>query len=258
VISFRRGRPGPSREARAVAGEAPLVIEIRGGSAYTVMRTPGADRELAAGFLLSEGLIRGAADILTLAECPEDPNVVRVTLAREPGRGAERNLAVSSSCGLCGRADVPALVAGLPPVTGDMRVPVEVLYELPGTVRALQELFESTGGTHAAALFDPRGRVLVLREDLGRHNALDKALGWALLSGAPLAGVGAFLTGRISLEMAVKAARAGIPLVAAAGAPTAAAIELAGRLGLTLCGFVRGDEVTVYTHPARVVEGARR
>ena len=258
VLSFRRGRPGPSRRVRVVAGEAPLVIEIRGGAAYTIMRTPGADRELAAGFLFSEGLIRGASDIQTLAECPEDPDVVRVTLAAGPGRGAERNLAVNSSCGLCGRADVKSLVAGLSPVAGAIKVPLEVLYQLPGKVRSGQALFESTGGTHAAALFDPRGQVLALREDLGRHNALDKVLGWALLSGAPLAGTGVFLTGRISLEMVVKAARAGLPLVAAASAPTAAAIELARRLGLTLCGFVRGDEVTVYTHPSRVEAAAAR
>jgi FdhD protein len=282
VVSFRRGRPGASREARDVAGEAALVVEISGGATYTIMRTPGTDRELVAGFLFTEGLIRSTADILTLAECADDPNVVRVTLAGEKRgkRGQEsfphsapegpsrektldpfslkRNLVVSSSCGLCGRSDVEALVASLPPVAGTTQFPLEILYELPGRVRSGQALFQSTGGTHAAALFDPRGQVLALREDLGRHNALDKVLGWALLSGAPLAGAGVFLTGRISLEMAVKAARAGIPLVAAASAPTAAAIELAERLGLTLCGFVRGDEVTVYTHPERVVERAAR
>ena len=258
MVHFRRGRKSPRRERRALVGEAPLTIEIRGGSAYTLMRTPGEDRELAVGFLFSEGLIAGMAELLTLEECARDANVVRVALAAAAGLPPRRNLTVSSSCGLCGRAGLESLVAGLGPVGAGLRVPLEVLYALPERVRAGQALFRATGGSHAAALFDAAGRVLALREDLGRHNALDKVLGWALLSGTALAPLGVFLSGRASLEMVAKAARAGLGLVAAVSAPTTAAASAARRVGLTLCGFVRGAEVTVYTRPERIAMASGR
>jgi FdhD protein len=146
--------------------------------------------------------------------------------------------------------DVSTLMAELSPVRSGVTVPLRVLYEIPGLVRARQKLFQATGGTHAAALFGPEGRILAMSEDLGRHNAFDKAIGRALLEGIPFGGRGAFLTGRVTLEMIVKAVRAGIPVVAAVSAASAAAVEAAERL----CGFVRGEEVTVYTHPERIVE----
>lgn len=252
VVHFRRGRKSPRRERRALLAEAPLTIEIRSGAAYTLMRTPGGDRELAVGFLLSEGLIAGLAELLTLEECAESRNLVRVALAATAAPAPRRNLTVNSSCGLCGRADLDSLFAGLRPAGAGPEVPIEVLYALPGRVRAGQALFRATGASHAAALFDAAGRVLALREDLGRHNALDKVLGWALLAGTALAPLGVFLTGRASLEMVAKAARAGLALVAAVSAPTAAAVAAAERANLTLCGFVRGEEVTVYTRPERI------
>ena len=255
VTGFRRGRPEGKREERRLVVERPLRIEVRDGTAYTIMRTPGADRELTVGFLFSEGLIRSKDDILILEECPEDPDTIRVRLAEPDAKGAKRSLVVSSSCGLCGRDDIEALVADLPPAPAGPQFPLQELYELPERVRAGQEIFQTTGGSHAAALFDANGRVLVLREDLGRHNALDKVLGHALLSEIPTAGLGVFISGRTSLEMIVKAARAGIGLVAAVSAPTDAAVGAARRLGMALCGFVRGEEVTAYTHPERLAGG---
>ncbi len=252
VTSFRRDRPKESREERELLGERPLTIALGDGPSYTIMRTPGDDRELAVGFLFSEGLLRGRDDLLSLEECPDEPDVLRVTLAENDSSRAPRNLIVSSSCGLCGRADVEALVAELPPLSGGLTAPLAALYALPARVREAQKLFRATGASHAAALFDSRGQVSVLREDLGRHNALDKLLGHAVLSGISLGERGVFLSGRVSLELVVKAARAGLALLAAVSAPSAAAVAAAERLGITLCGFVRGDEVTVYTHPERV------
>lgn len=248
-----RGRARPRRERRRLLAEAPLAIGIAGGPCYLLMRTPGADRELALGFLFSEGIILGREEVLTLADCPDERDAIRARLAPEALRRAEpRNLAVRSSCGACGRGRFEEMLAGLRPVRSRLRVPPAALYALPGRVRRRQRLFRATGASHAAAFFDAAGRILVLREDLGRHNALDKLLGWALLADAVPGRYGVFLSGRTSLEMLVKAARAGVALVAAASAPTAAAVAAARRLGITLCGFVRGREVTVYSHPRRL------
>jgi len=252
VVRHLKGRAGAGREKRELAKEEPLVIHLTGGPSFTIMRTPGHDRELAAGFLLAEGLIGAAGDITGLTGVPDVTNEIRVTLAERPAGAVTRNLAVLSSCGLCGRPDPAALADGIPAVAGDFRVPPEVLYEVPGRVRARQELFRRTGATHAAALFDAKGEIAALFEDLGRHNALDKLIGHALLAGLDAANHGAFLSGRVSFEMVVKAARAGIGLVAAVSAPTDAAVRLATRFGITLAGFVRGEEVTVYTFPERI------
>jgi FdhD protein len=261
VIHWRLldGRPqGREPQGRQLIAEEPLTMEVVGAGAggYTIMRTPGHDRELVVGFLFSEGMIRGATEVKALVECPENPNLISVRLAggEVPGTGPApvRSLPVGSACGLCGRAGVEELVAGLPAVKADFKVPVDVFGGLPLLLRARQEIFQATGAGHAAALFDAEGRLLVLREDLGRHNAFDKILGHALLTGMATADKGVLLSGRVSLEMVAKAARAGIPVVAAISAATAAAVEAAERLGICLCGFVRGDEVTVYTHPERI------
>lgn len=232
ISHFLRGRPGERREERVLLGEAPLTIEVPGGDSFTVTRTPGADRELAVGLLFTRGLIESAGDVLTLAEDPGDPDRIKVTLAgqrREP--------------------------AALPPAPEGPEVSLETLYGLPARVGGRQELFRATGASHAAALFDAEGGILSLHEDLSRHGALQKALGGALLAGIATRGRGVFVTGRVSLEMVQEAARARVGLLAAVGAATAAAVELAARLGVTLCGFVRGEEVTVYTHPRRIRSG---
>ena len=252
VTSYTRVPPGRQARTRTVAQEAPLVIHVNGATDYSLMRSPGQDRELTIGFLFTEHLIDQMADIHMLRECQDTPNLVEVTTANPGQWRADRTLLVSSSCGLCGRTDIPALIAGLEPLGAGVRVYPDVLFRVPGVVREQQKLFQATGATHAAAIFDPEGRVLVLREDVGRHCALDKVIGHALLHGIPMAGCGVFLSGRASLEMIIKAVRARFSVVAAVSAPTGAAIDAAQRLGVTLCGFVRGDEITVYTREDRI------
>ncbi|MHC4795651.1 MAG: formate dehydrogenase accessory sulfurtransferase FdhD [Planctomycetota bacterium] len=254
VNYFQRGVSGMKQEKRTVVGESPLVIDTMGAEPFTIMRTPGQDRELVVGFLFSEGLIDGIDDILILEDCEESPDVVRVKIAGNKKGEVRRNLVVNSSCGLCGRVDVEGLVKELGRVEGQFQVAIEVLYDLPGNSLARQALFNTTGGSHAAALFDSEGKIHVLREDLGRHNAVDKACGYALLQEMKLADMGLFISGRASLEMLVKAGRGGMALVAAVGAASTMAVEAAERLGITLCGFVRGEEVAVYTHDWRICE----
>jgi len=239
---------------RFLVQEAPLLIHVNGETEYTLMRTPGQDRELTVGFLFTEGMIEALADVLMIGECPDTPNLVKVTTARPQPPGAKRALIINSSCGLCGRTDIPALLAGLEPVGAGVRVAMETLFTVPGAVREQQALFKATGATHAAALFDAAGSVLVVREDVGRHCALDKVIGYALLNGLSTADCGVFLSGRASLEMIVKSVRAGVSVIASVSAPTAAAVEAALRLNVTLCGFVRDDAFTVYTREDRIGE----
>jgi len=247
------GKTGGHADTRRVVREAPLVIHVNRETHYTLMRTPGEDRDLAVGFLFTEGVIDALGQIHVLRECPDNPNLIEVAVVGPAvAEGTERNMVVSSSCGLCGHTDIEGLVAGLPAATGVWELPVEVLFELPGSMRTAQSLFEVTGATHAAAIFNAQGVLDIVREDIGRHCAFDKAIGHALLAGVNLRDRAAFLSGRVSLEMIVKAARAGLPVVAAVSAPTAAAVEAAQRLGITLCGFVRGRDATVYTHSWRI------
>jgi FdhD protein len=256
VVRYRHSG-GPTESVRrrdAVLLESPLHVEVD-GSAYTLLRTPGADRELVVGFLFTEGLISAPEDILLLAECPDRPDVIMVRTGNA-GKKPLRTLTITSSCGLCGMEDIAAMVAALGRVNGGFRLSVEALCRLPEQTRAMQPLFDATGGAHAAALFDSAGSVACVLEDVGRHNALDQLIGHALLRTVALADKGVFLSGRTSLEMVAKAARARIPLVVAVGAPTSAAVEAADRIGLTLCGFVREERASVYTHAWRIVEAA--
>lgn len=237
---------------RAVVVERPLVVSVDGAE-YAIMRTPGDDRELAVGFLYSEGLIPGLDAVVLLSECSETPDSIVVRTAAGASASAQRNLVVNSSCGLCGRLDIAALVKSLRPVGTGQRVDSAVLRRVGEKVRGQQSLFAATGGTHAASLFGLAGELVVVREDVGRHNALDKVLGHALLRGLDAGKLCVYLSGRVSLEMVVKAGRAGLSVIAAVSAPTDAAIDAAERLGIALCGFVRGGEFTVYTHGERIL-----
>ena len=250
VIQFDRTHPAGQPRRDTVIQEHPLRLEVDNAT-YTLLRTPGADRELAVGFLFTEGLIARVDDILVLGECPDSPDVIRVKTST-PDDKPPRALMITSSCGLCGREDMDALVAALGRVEGRFPVSLETLYRLPDAVRALQPLFSETGGAHASALFDLSGRIACVREDVGRHNALDKLIGQALLHGQSLHEMGLFLSGRTSLELITKVARARIPFVAAVGAPTSAAVEAANHLGITLCGFLREQRISIYTHHARL------
>lgn len=209
---------------------------------------------LCAGFLFAEGMIDGMADIASLAVCPDSPDVVKVRLADpERCRGHRRGGLVASSCGVCGSVDDTGdLCTGLSAVPDTLRISAERFVPLMAAMRERQAIFDTTGGTHAAALFSPEAALLASAEDLGRHNAFDKVVGQCLLRQQSTAGCGVLLSGRVSLELIVKAARAGIELVAAVSAPSSLAIDAADRLGITLCGFVRQGRLTAFTHPQRL------
>ncbi|MXW44437.1 MAG: formate dehydrogenase accessory sulfurtransferase FdhD [Gammaproteobacteria bacterium] len=256
----------------AVAMEEPLEIRLAWAqpdgrreqkSISITMRTPGNDEELAAGFLLTEGIIAGPAEIEAAGPCGPPAangliNVVRVDLA--PGvkvdlARLERHFYTSSSCGVCGKASLDAVaVQGRYDLRDNpLRISAENLGALPDRLRASQSVFERTGGLHASGLFDAAGQVQASREDVGRHNALDKLIGQALLAGElPMSGYGAVLSGRASFELMQKAMMAGIPLVAAVGAPSSLAVEFADEFGMTLAGFVTAGRFNVYSRPDRI------
>lgn len=232
-----------------VAVEEPLELRIGGEPVAVTMRTPGHDEELALGFALSEGLTPVGARI------PDDLPANAVELDApgfDPDR-LRRSFYTSSSCGVCGKGALEAVAVEAPRVESDLRVPAALVAELPDRLRAAQAAFEATGGLHASGLFSADGELLCVREDVGRHNALDKVVGRAFLDGLlPLSRSLLCLSGRISFELVQKAAVAGCPVVVALGAPSSLAVELAADRGLTLCGFVGGGSLNVYTEAWRV------
>ncbi len=232
-----------------VAVEEPLEIRINGVPVAVTMRTPGHDEELALGFALSEGLRPRSARL------PDDlaANIVELDAPGfDPGRLA-RSFYTSSSCGVCGKGALEAVAVEAPGIESTLAVSAELIAVLPDRLRAAQPAFEATGGIHATGLFDEHGELLCLREDVGRHNALDKVIGWAFRAGLlPLERSVLCVSGRLSFELVQKAAVAGCPLLVAVGAPSSLAIELARDRGVTLCGFVRGGRLNVYTEPWRV------
>ncbi|KAA2266164.1 formate dehydrogenase accessory sulfurtransferase FdhD [Solihabitans fulvus] len=262
---LRLSAQGERLRPDALAAEEPLELRVDGKALAVTMRTPGHDVDLAHGFLLSEGVIGSRADIAVARYCdgagPDGRNtynVLDLTLADgvpQPDVGVERNFYTTSSCGVCGKAalDAVKLRTRFSPADDECRVTTSVLCGLPIALRAGQKVFESTGGLHAAGLFDASGELLVVREDVGRHNAVDKVLGWALLNErVPLAGMVLMVSGRASFELVQKAAMAGIPMLAAVSAPSSLAVELAEEQGMTLVGFLRGDSMNVYTGADRI------
>ena len=261
-IGVIRGGSLESRDDLVVVEE-PLEIRLAGlgepgpGRPIAItMRTPGSDTNLALGFLHGEGLIRSRRDVASIRE--SGTNVVRVELAANvPFDFArlERNFYTSSSCGVCGKASLEAVTAMLPRRTVDSmaRVSAELLCSLAGKVRPAQPVFQGTGGLHAACLFDAQGSLLEAFEDVGRHNALDKLVGARLLADAlPLSACVLLLSGRASFELLQKAAAAGVPVVAAVGAPSSLAVDLADQTGILLVGFLRQESFNVYTHRERL------
>ena len=232
-----------------VAVEEPLEVRIGGRPVAVTMRTPGHDEELALGFCLSEGL--RPAD----ARLPDDlaANAVEVDAPGFTPDRLARSFYTSSSCGVCGKGAVEGVAVEAPRMVSEVRVPAALVSELPERLRAAQLAFDATGGLHAAGLFSAGGELLCVREDVGRHNALDKVVGWAFREGLlPLADAILCLSGRLSFELVQKAAVAGCPVLVAVGAPSSLAIELAADRGVTLCGFVRRGSLNVYTEPERV------
>jgi FdhD protein len=251
--------------------EEPLEIRVAGAPLAVTMRTPGHDVELAIGFLLSEGIICEGDDVVAAIHCggpgtggeENTYNVLDVGLAPHvppPSASTERNFYTTSSCGVCGKASIDAVrtVSHFGVADPGLRVAPELIAGLPDALREHQDVFDKTGGLHAAGLFDAEnGELLVLREDVGRHNAVDKVIGWAAEQGRlPLRDTVLQVSGRASFELVQKAVMAGIPILSAVSAPSSLAVELASEAGLTLLGFVRGINLNVYTHPQRILEPA--
>lgn len=222
------------------------------------MRTPGHDDELAAGFLLTEGLLKKREDILKIKPHPRNANgnVINVFLAPDVAVDLEkltRHVFASSSCGLCGKATIAAAQQHFPKIKSRLSLPAKLLLDLPDKLRAAQETFARTGGLHAAAIFDTQGQLIVLREDVGRHNAVDKVLGYGFLHGLfPFTEHILLVSGRASFEIMQKALAGRIPVVAAISAPSSLAVEFARHSGQTLVGFLRGQRMNVYSHPKKL------
>jgi len=242
--------PGGGTEPDELAVEEPLEIRVDGQPIAVTMRTPGHDEELAVGFLRSEGIPAVAAG----STADLAANTIEVDVEGDVDLGRlERNFYTSSSCGVCGKGALEAVAVEAPRVEGDLRVPAAVVSGLPDRLRESQPTFAATGGLHATGLFDPDGELLCVREDVGRHNAMDKVIGRAFLDGLlPLADKLLCVSGRLSFELVQKAAVAGCPVLVAVGAPSTLAVELARDRGITLCGFVRGGRVNVYSEPGRI------
>jgi len=273
VVDVGADGAGVRSRADTLTVEEPLELRVGGVPLTVTMRTPGHDIELVHGFLLSEGVISDLSDV-TLARYCEGAvvsgesgfeentyNVIDVTLApgvAAPASELARNFFTSSSCGVCGKASIEQLRARTAwPVRDDNgRWPAELIAGLPDALRAEQRSFDKTGGLHAAGLFSPEGDLLAVREDVGRHNAVDKVLGWALLEGRlPAAGCVLMVSGRTSFELVQKGIMAGVPCLAAVSAPSSLAVETAADAGMTLVGFVRGTRLNVYSRPDRIVTG---
>ncbi len=274
VPVVRAGQPGPALSTDVVAAERPLQVTVNGERFAVIMRTPGRDRDLAAGFLFSEQVIQDADDVdsLTVAEADapdaDEPNAydaVHAVVRMRPSTSSTaaglsmstlpvaRRVTTNASCGLCGRVDAASIEIDVAQAQVSWTISASTVVQLPDRLRAAQAVFDETGGLHAAGLFTRDGELRLLAEDVGRHNAVDKVIGHCLLARElPLTEAVLFVSGRTSYEILQKAALAQVPVVAAVSAPSSLAIDLADRAGLTLIGFVRGTRFNVYTHPDRI------
>jgi len=264
VVEDGRARVRPD----SLATEEPMEIRLVSGDARqtvaVTMRTPGADFELAAGFLYGEGIISSPEDVKKISYCVDPDldaeqqyNIVNVELRGDKDydlRSLERHFYTTSACGVCGKASLEQLeLHGCPVIPSGPEVSAEVVYSLPEKLREAQGLFEATGGLHAAALFDAEGELVALREDVGRHNATDKLVGWALLEGRlPLSGQIVMVSGRSSFEILQKCLTAGVPVVCAVSAPSSLAVDVARQFNITLIGFLRGNRFNVYSGHERM------
>jgi len=261
VSQYRLGT-GKRVKADSLAREEPLEIRVRGRSVAVTMRTPGHDRELAAGFLLTEGIVQRAGGIVEMAPCLEGDapeNTLNVFLAPSVEFDFERltrHVFASSSCGVCGKASIETVHQHFPPLESKITIAAKTLAELPKRMQAAQQTFAQTGGLHAAAIFTVKGELIVLREDVGRHNAVDKVLGQGFLAGKlPFDAHVLLVSGRASFEIVQKALAARVPIVAAISAPSSLAVEFAEESGQTLIGFLRGETMNVYSGAERIKEG---
>ncbi len=260
IVRWEGGTGSAKRDHLAV--EEPLEIRLAGEGLVVIMRTPGSDFELAAGFLFTEGIVTDRSQVAAMTYCEDesDPELKNIVEVYPPEgkkilpEGWQRQFFASSSCGLCGKTSIDAVKIAAPPIEDSTRTPVETLYRLPDRLREAQAIFEETGGLHAAALFDEKGELVVSREDIGRHNAVDKVIGWSLLEDRlPLKSHMLMVSGRASFEIVQKALIARIPTLAAVSAPSSLAVDLARECNMTLVGFLRGNTLNVYSGEDRLV-----
>jgi len=264
-VGVTRVRAGVRTDDRdRAATEEPLEVRLHDRPFAVIMRTPGADRELAAGFLLAEGVLKNADDLGTIEYCTDPAadhpeNIINATLvngaadALDTFLAGRRNVTTNSSCGMCGRLTIDSLKTDLPALVIPWTVPSSIVVGLPDRLRSAQAVFDETGGLHAAGLFARDGALETMAEDVGRHNAVDKVIGRMVMQERlPLSNSLLFVSGRTSFEIVQKAFLAGIPLVAAVSAPSSLAIDLAEECGITLIGFLRGQNFNIYTHAERV------
>lgn len=261
IVRLTVGKKG-GEQPDTLAIEEPLEIRVRGRSVAVTMRTPGHDEELATGFLLTEGIIRARSDVVEIAPCAQSDspeNTLNVFVAPSVEVNLQkltRYVFASSSCGICGKASIESVHQHFPPIKSQLNIPAKLLTELPAKMRVAQQTFAQTGGLHAAAIFNAKGKLLFLREDVGRHNAVDKVIGAGFLQRKlPFADHVLLVSGRASFEIMQKALAARIPIVAAISAPSSLAVEFARESGQTLVGFLRNETMNVYSHQDRVLSG---
>ncbi|MFC1635337.1 formate dehydrogenase accessory sulfurtransferase FdhD [Planctomycetota bacterium] len=236
-----------------VITEQPVTIMIDRVGSFTVMCTPSDIEALAIGFIFSEGMINSIDDVVETYTKPELPNVIGIEVQDPTKISIGRNLIVASSCGMCGVRNIEKMIQTIQPCEQTFKVTDHLLVETMQKLRSLQNIFDLTGGSHSAAIFDSSSEIISFAEDIGRHNALDKAIGKCLLTGRTPQGCGVALSGRVSLEIVTKAAKAGIELIAAVSAVSSYAVSVSEKWNITLCGFVRLDKMNVYTKPDRII-----
>lgn len=242
----------PRKTTDRVVIEQAVTVMIDKGPSFTIMCTPVDIEALAVGFVFSEGMINGMEDVVAVRVKEELPDVVGIQIQYPTRIATKRNLIVTSSCGMCGVRNIKKMLSEIPACDHSITISGNAIAEITENLRSMQQVFQVTGGSHAAGIFKSSGEIISFAEDLGRHSALDKAIGKCLIAGQSMKGTGVALSGRVSLEMVTKAARAGIELIIAVSAPSSFAVEAAEKWNITLCGFVRDDRVNIYTHRQRI------
>ncbi len=253
IVRFTPDHP-IAKEVDQVVIEQPITIMIDQVGSFTIMCAPCEIEALAVGFIYTEGMIDGIDDIIAISSKKELPNVIGIKVHDPTRISIQRNLIIASSCGMCGTRNIDKMLSEMPPCHKSLQVDTHLLSEMMEKMQNRQKIFQLTGGSHAAGIFTSTGEIIALSEDIGRHSALDKAIGKCLINKKDARGCGVTLSGRASLELISKAARAGIEIIAAVSAPSSYAIEAAERWNITLCGFVRSGKMNAYTHPNRICD----
>jgi len=234
--------------------ERPVTIMVNGVGSFTILCTPTDVKALAVGFVFTEGIISSMDDVISISSDPTIPDVIAIVTEDQSVTSTNRNLVVTSSCGLCGVRNIEELLARANQCDDSLKIPRDTLTVVLENMESMQHVFSQTGGAHAAGIFTVDGEIVAFAEDIGRHNTMDKAIGKCIIEGRPTGGCGIVLSGRVSFEMVAKAARAGIGLILAVSAPSSLAIEAADKLNVTICGFARAGRANVYTHPERICD----